>query len=200
MLIQNKNRVLIGIVSSFLLWYIVFLTNYFWSFWFRVTFASIVLAIFASISGARRIPPLKMGDVLKGLTSGLGLYLAFLLGFNMFRPYLFEGAVNVYTFREELPILVPSLLLLITSFCEEYFWRHYIQSSLVDLYDFRGVVIASLFYSAIHLPTLNVPLIAAALLAGFFWGIIYNHTGSLWIVVFSHIAWTELVFVFLPLA
>jgi membrane protease YdiL (CAAX protease family) len=46
---------------------------------------------------------------------------------------------------------------------------------------------------------MNVPLIAAALIAGLFWGILYQRTGSLLLVIASHLVWTELIFVFLPL-
>ena len=50
-----------------------------------------------------------------------------------------------------------------------------------------------------HAPTMNAPLILAAFIAGLFWGIVYQRTGSLWLVVASHLAWTELIFVLLPL-
>ena len=112
---------------------------------------------------------------------------------------VFVGAVNVYLFRSELPLVVPASLLLITSYCEEYFWRHYIQTALEDGKGLRAVILTSILYASIHIPTMNLPLVVAALIAGLFWGIIYKYTGSLWLVVFSHIAWTELIFVFLPL-
>ena len=50
----------------------------------------------------------------------------------------------------------------------------------------------------IYLAIVFLPL-AGALIAGLFWGLLYEYTESFWVVVFSHIVWTELIFVFLPL-
>jgi len=62
-----------------------------------------------------------------------------------------------------------------------------------------GVLSTTLAYALIHAPTMNAPLILAAAIAGLFWGLIYQRTGNLWLVVASHLAWTELIFVLLPL-
>lgn len=191
----------IGIALSFTLWYIVFLTEVFWSFWYRVTLASIILVTYAYLKKEdKQETDLNKGDILKGVASGLFLYTLFYVGFNLFRPLVEGGAMNVYMFRSELPLWLPGALLLITSFCEEYFWRYYIQNELVKTRKPYGIILTSILYAAIHIPTLNLPLIAAALIAGTFWGIIYSRTGSFWLVVFSHMVWTELIFVFIPLA
>ena len=202
--VQSKMRKLgvsqfLGIGLSFVLWYIVFLTEVLPSFWYRVTIASLVLAVYARKDSSDIPSKLKRKDIIWGLGSGLGLYASFYFGFNVFRSMVELGAVNVYLFRTELPLIIPAILLLITSYCEEYFWRHYVQTAIDDDHGLRGVIITSVLYASIHIPTMNLPLIAAALIAGLFWGIIYKYTGSLWLVVFSHIAWTELIFVFLPL-
>lgn len=193
--------VISGIALSFSLWYVVFITNILWSFWYRVTLASIILMTYAYMQKKDHLNlEFNAADILKGAISGLALYLLFYLGFNLFRPLVEGGATNVYVFRSELPLIVPASLLLITSFCEEYFWRYYIQREIVIKQGKYGIIITSLLYAAIHIPTLNLPLVMAALIAGLFWGIIYSKTGSLWLVVFSHIIWTELIFVFMPLA
>jgi membrane protease YdiL (CAAX protease family) len=114
-------------------------------------------------------------------------------------PFVSDGAVNVYRFRSELSLIIPAILLLITSFCEESFWRAFIQEYMFKLYGRFGIIITSLLYALIHLPTFNYPLVLAAFIAGLYWGLIYVYTDSFWVVVFSHIAWTELVFVFFPL-
>jgi membrane protease YdiL (CAAX protease family) len=196
----SKNWLITGVALSFSLWYVVFLTDYLWSFWYRVTLASLILMTFAFIKKEDkiRIKP-EVGESLIGIASGLALYLLFFFGFNLFRSLVEGGATNVYTFRSELPLWIPAFLLLITSFCEEYFWRYYIQNEVVKTQKNIGVYITSFLYAAIHIPTFNFPLIMAALIAGTFWGIIYSHTKSLWLVVFSHVVWTELIFVFLPL-
>lgn len=199
---MNKDsKVAAGVALSFTFWYLVFMTEILASFWYRVTVASIVLASYAYwVGGAELRNSLpRRKDVLFGLGSGVALYGLFVFGFNVFRSLVEGGASDVYLFRSELNLFIPGLLLLVTSFCEEYFWRHYVQTSLNDRLGFSGILLTTSLYSAIHLPTMNMPLVAAALIAGLAWGLLYRYTGSLWLVVFSHIAWTELIFVFLPL-
>lgn len=191
-------RTVIGIGLAFLIWYFVFLVDILASFWFRVTFGVIFLTVYAySETGLPENPSIK--ETILGLGLGILLYGLFFIGFTIFKPILVGGAEGVYVFREELPIIIPAMLLLVTSFCEEYFWRKYTQKKLKEVYGSRGIILTSILYASIHLATLNMSLVAAALIAGLFWGIIYEYTDSFWIVVFSHIAWTELIFVFLPL-
>ena len=198
---NRYTNVIIGVVLSFLLWYFVFLSDLLWSFWYRVTFTSIILSCYAYIVGKTSLSDVRLGrkDIIKGLGSGFALYGLFYIGFNVFKTLVAGGASNVYLYRSELPLFVPAMLLLATSFCEEFFWRHYIQTSIVERYGFKGILLTTALYSAIHLPTMNLPLVAAAFIAGIAWGLMYRYTGSLPLVVFSHIAWTELIFVFLPL-
>lgn len=190
-----------GVASSFVLWYLVFLSDYLWSFWFRVTVASLLLSLYAWFVGEADLKEVRLGkdDIIKGLGSGLALYGLFFIGFNVFRSQVAGGASDVYLFRSELPLFIPASLLLVTSFCEEYFWRYYVQTSISERYGLKGILLTAALYAAIHLPTMNLPLTAAAFIAGLAWGLLYRYTGSLWLVVFSHIAWTELIFVFLPL-
>jgi membrane protease YdiL (CAAX protease family) len=195
-----ERKVMVGVLAAFLLWYLVFLSDLFFSFWFRVTGAAITLALYAYWSKEnRRLTSPTIQEIIKGLLSGTLLYALFYFGFNVFRPLVAGGAANVYTFRAELPLIITSSLLLITSFCEEYFWRNYTQNSLVKTYGFTGIILTSILYAGIHVSTLNLPLVFAALIAGLAWGLLYEYTESIWVVVFSHIVWTELIFVFLPL-
>ncbi len=197
---RQDQRPIIGVALSFILWYIVFLMEILGSFWYRVTLASLILAVYAYLSvEGDQIITFQAMDALKGIAAGLALYASFFIGFNIFQQRLEGGAASVYMFRSDIPLIVPAVLLLVTSFCEEYFWRFYIQGTMVRKYERTGIVVTSILYAAIHLSTMNLPLTAAALIAGAFWGILYEYTGSLWLVVFSHIVWTEMVFVFLPL-
>jgi membrane protease YdiL (CAAX protease family) len=172
-----------------------------WSFWYRVTFSSLLLSCYAYYIGKASLKEVRFGtvDILKGLSSGFALYGLFYIGFNVFRSLVAGGAGNVYLYRSELPLFVPAMLLVVTSFCEEFFWRYYIQNNVFERYGFKGILLTTALYSAIHLPTMNLPLVAAAFIAGLVWGLMYRYTDSLPLVVFSHIAWTELIFVFLPL-
>ena len=197
MKIPNR-KVIIGIVLAYILWYFVFLVDTLNSIWYRVTFASLILTVYVNTDN--ELPSfISLSEVVYGLGSGILLYALFYIGFNLFRPLVAEGVFNVYLFRNELPLIFPAILLILTSFCEEYFWRGFTQKNLIETYGKSGVLITSILYASIHLPTFNFPLIMAALLAGLAWGILYEYTDSFWIIVFSHIAWAELIFVLLPL-
>jgi len=179
-------KVIFGLGLAFLLWYFVFLSNFLVSFWYRVTASSLILTVYAySNVGAPKTITL--------------LYGLFLFGFTVFKPFLEADANNVYVFRSELPMIIPAILLLITGFCEECFWRSYIQSNFTNLFGKTGILYTSILYALIHISTFNLGLVAAAFIAGLVWGVLYDQLDSFWIVVFSHIVWTELIFVFLPL-
>lgn len=194
----------LGVALAFFLWYIVFMTGILGSFWFRVTLASMTLATYAMIADKARmteiVGTISPTDIVHGVSSGCLLYAIFLLGFNILRPFVEGGASRVYLFRADATPFVVAFLLVITSVCEEYFWRGFTQRILSDAYNtWMGLAATTLAYALIHIPTFNVPLVAAAFLAGLFWAVLYERRRSLWLVIFSHIVWTELIFVILPL-
>ena len=199
---NEKQTLVFGFCVAFILWDFVFVTNYFNNFWIRITIASIALAFYTKILGKITINTILHFDLQKimiGFLSSVVLFLAFYLGFNLFKSFLEEGAGSVYALSTGSNPITVSMILLLTSFCEEYFWRGYIQNILIKYYKLSGLLLTSLGYAFIHIPTLNVPLIIAALIAGLFWGVIYYRTGSFEIVVLSHIVWTELIFVIFPI-
>jgi membrane protease YdiL (CAAX protease family) len=174
------------------------------SFWTRVTFSAILLAVYASLAERELISEaaesLRVEELAKGVVAGALLYAVFYLGYSVLRSFVEGGASNVYLFRLESPTAIIASSLILTSFCEEYFWRAYVQRRLTLKFGATtGVISTTLAYALIHAPTMNAPLILAAAIAGLFWGLIYQRTGSLWLVVASHLAWTELIFVLLPL-
>jgi membrane protease YdiL (CAAX protease family) len=199
---SEARHVFVGVCLSFVLWYVVFRTTILGSFWYRLTFASIILALYAVYFGKaidRGDHEIGLSVVMKGVVSGCFLYALFFVGYNVFKAFVESGASGVYLFRADSAIHVVALSLVITSFCEEFFWRRYIQAALIGSYGGTGLVFNTLLYACIHLPTGNPALVFAALIAGLFWGLLYEYTGSLWVAVLSHVVWTELVFVFLPL-
>ena len=199
---SEAKNVIAGIGLAFALWYVVFLSHILDSFWYRVTVASIILASYAAIFGrgvAGGAHEISVSVVLKGVVSGGFLYASFFVGYNVFRSSLESGASSVYLFRTDSPLYIAAVSLIITSICEEFFWRRYMQTALVESHGGTGLSLNALLYAFIHLPTGNLALVFAALIAGLFWGLLYEYTKSFWVVVFSHIVWTELIFVFLPL-
>ena len=195
---------MLGVGLAFALWSFTFLTGYMGSFWYRVTFSAIVLSVYAFIADRemmlREIRGFSIGDLVKGALGGIVLYTLFYVGYSVLRSFLEGGASNVYLFRLESPAIFIAFSLVITSFCEEYFWRAFIQRRLISSNGVTtGIAVSALAYALIHAPTMNAPLVLAALIAGLFWGILYQNTGSLWLVAASHLIWTELIFVVLPL-
>ena len=174
------------------------------SFWTRVTFSAILLAVYASLAEreliSEAVEGLRIEELAQGLVAGALLYALFYLGYSVLRSFVEGGASDVYLFRLESPTAIIASSLILTSFCEEYFWRAYVQRRLTLKFGATtGVISTTLAYALIHAPTMNAPLTLAAAIAGLFWGLIYQRTGSLWLVVASHLAWTELIFVLLPL-
>ena len=201
---SGTGRVIIGVALSFVLWAFTFLTGYMGSFWYRVTISAILLALYATVTEreiiSEAIRDFRVEELAKGFVTGAFLYAIFYLGYSMLRSFLEVGASNVYLFRLESPTIIIASSLILTSFCEEYFWRAYVQRRLtVNHGSTTGLFATTAVYALIHAPTMNAPLIVAALIAGIFWGLIYQKTGSFWLVVASHLVWTELIFFFLPL-
>ncbi len=199
---QGLGGQLIGVTFAFILWYIIFNTQFLGSFWFRITFATIILSIYSIVLSKYIVrdflSKIDYKMILKGIISGLLLYILFFIGFGTFKVFVFEGAKNVYFFRLDPYFFLSPILLLITSLGEEIFWRGYIQRALTNKFK-NGIIFTSIIYSLIHIPTQNFPLIFAALVAGLYWGFLYEKTGSLWLVISSHFIWTELIFVLFPL-
>ena len=201
---SGTGRVIAGVALAFSLWAFTFLTGYMGSFWYRVTISAVLLAIYATLAEremiSEAIKDFRVEELAKGVVTGALLYALFYVGFLMLRSFLEVGASDVYLFRLESPTIIIASSLILTSFCEEYFWRAYVQRGLTLSHgSLTGLLATALAYALIHVPTMNSPLIAAALIAGLFWGILYQRTGSLWLVVASHLVWTELIFVFIPL-
>ena len=199
---RMKVRVAGGIALSLILWTLLFNTTLLGNFWARLTaFVSILLAysIYNCRDVVRRLRP-SPPDLLIGVFSGLILYLLFWAGYNILSDLVSGGASAVYELASGVPLPLISLILVYTSVGEEVFWRGFIQDSLgKGLGRVNGLISATLAYSLIHLPTLNTPLILAALIAGGFWGALYLWRGALTPSIVSHIVWTELVFVLAPL-
>ncbi len=195
---------MVGVGLAFALWSFTFLTGYMGSFWYRVTFSAIVLSVYAFIADRemmlRVIGGFSIGELVKGALGGIVLYTLFYVGYSVLRSLLEGGASNVYLFRLESPTIFIASSLVLTSFCEEYFWRAFVQRRLIASNGVTtGIAVTTLAYALIHAPTMNAPLVLAAFIAGLFWGILYQRTGSLWLVAASHLIWTELIFVVLPL-
>ena len=138
-----------------------------------------------------------------GLLAAALLYGIFWLG-NLLARALFSfaagGIASVYGFKSGTSVVRVGLLIgLLIGPGEELIWRGAIQRALTErLGSVRGLLVATVLYAAVHLSSGNPMLILAALVCGFFWGYLYQRTGSLLLVIISHTAWDLTVFLFLP--
>ncbi len=187
---------------SIILWTLLFNTNLLGNFWIRLpVFVSILLSysIYIHRDLLRKLKP-RPPDIILGVFSGLILHLLFQVGYNLLSSFVSGGASRVYELAYGAPLYIIFLVLIYTSVGEEVFWRGFIQDVLeIRLGRVIGFISATLVYSMIHLPTLNIPLVLAALIAGALWGFLYLWRRTLLTPIISHIIWTELVFVLAPL-
>jgi len=200
----NTKKVAIGVALALVLWTFTFLTGHLGSFWHRVTISAIALAAYTTFADRqaleKELRDPEPSKLFLGVGAGILLYAIFFLGYSALRILVEEGATDVYLLNRESPVWLIASLLVVTSFCEEYFWRAFVQRRLMESHgSLPGLLVSTLAYALIHAPTMNAPLVAAAFIAGLFWALLYLRTRSLWLVASSHMIWTELVFVFLPL-
>lgn len=138
-----------------------------------------------------------------GLLSAAVLYLVFFVGNYLIRLILeFAGRdiSNVYAFKGDASSLrIGILMLLIIGPGEELFWRAYMQGNFSRRFGkINGFLLATAFYSLIHVATGNLVLILAALVGGIFWGWMYMKFRSVTMNILSHIIWDIAVFLVFP--
>jgi membrane protease YdiL (CAAX protease family) len=139
-----------------------------------------------------------------GLVSAALLYLVFMGAGALARQimgFASDQIDAVYTLKTGRSTwLMATLIALVIGPGEEIFWRGYLQRKLHSRYGVPGSAIAILAYAGAHIASLNLMLIAAALVCGIFWGVLYVRFKSIWLNIISHVAWDLAVFLLLPLS
>ena len=180
----------------------------FW-WWMGATQLVLLAAAYAPDAGAR----LALATDLRvhlfrkiwiGLLTAVVLYGIFWLGNHLVReclPQLAGHIGRLYHLKGDASTLRVVLLIgLVIGPCEELVWRGAIQRALTaQLGPVRGLFITTVLYATVHLSSGNPLLLLAALVCGLFWGVLFQRTGSLALVVISHTAWDLAVYVLLPL-
>jgi membrane protease YdiL (CAAX protease family) len=189
---------------AFFLWYVTFQVNAL-SFWDRISLSTVIL-LFISLSLGRSGMRLKpSGRALSvGVVSAILLYLFFWSGFQVLKgnSTFIQQVSSVYLLRTSGPSdLIFLLLLFPIGPAEETYWRGLIQKNLqAKMSGGAAIIVTSVLYSLIHLPTLNPSLIFVALVGGLVWGYLFKrYNNDLVPCLVSHILFDELVFVVLPL-
>ncbi len=139
-----------------------------------------------------------------GVASAVVLYAVFAAGRVLAtRLFPFAGTeiAGVYALRAGTPLLRVGLLIgLVIGPGEELFWRGFFQEwTGATTSRTYGFLLTVFLYTAVHVASGNVMLIAAAAICGLFWGWLYLRFRSPVLNMISHTVWDLLVFVVFPL-
>jgi len=184
-------------------WVLIFFVPPF-EFWIMLVASTLVLMLIAIFASGGRINVVLSAKLflLGALSAGL-LYELFFLGYDATRSIaLFNQGVNrIYALRLDEPTPIIALLLIFPiALGEELYWRGLIQRTLSDkLGRYAGLTLGSAAYCLVHTPTFNLPLILASLMIGLTAGGLYAVTKNLTAGIVSHVFWSLMIFVFLPL-
>ena len=194
------------LLLAFFFWFVTFSLQWF-NFWLSMCIAVSILTTLALQLGGN---PFSRRDwntraVFSGIAAAAALYAIFWLG-NSLSQLLFHFAkpqiASIYSIRNQGEAVVMALILLfITSPGEEIFWRGFVQRRLVQHFGARrGWLFASAVYAAVHIASGNFMLTMAALIAGLFWGWLYQREQNLVPCIVSHALWTVTIFIWLPIS
>lgn len=175
-------------------------------FWKVISGATLLLGVFGAnwaYPDTLAAPVQRWGVyLLLGVLAAAVLYAVFALGHRVALLFPFGAAQveGVYATRAQAsPGVIGALLLFPIGPGEELFWRAWVQRALMQRFGpWRGFTVTLLLYTAIHLPSLNLTLIAAAAVAGAFWGLLYMVVGHVGPGVISHALWDAAAFVWFP--
>jgi membrane protease YdiL (CAAX protease family) len=196
---------LIGtILLAAVLWYVTFYLT--WStFWIKISLSAATLAIISILLQTNSKDQLKFNSrsVILGLVSAAILYLIFWTAnkvTTILLPFADTQIGEIYGKGSGTPTWVIALLLFfITGPAEEIYWRGFLQKNLMLRFGaWQGWLLAVAIYAGVHIWSFNFMLIAAAGVAGAFWGFMYWQFGSLAPVIISHSIWSAVIFAVFP--
>ncbi|WP_234417328.1 MULTISPECIES: CPBP family intramembrane glutamic endopeptidase [unclassified Lysinibacillus] len=169
-------------------------------FWYLYAF-TLLVGIAVSLVAAKfedRIPTWQY--LLYGIGYGTVTYGIVKLG------YLSMGSTSTHEIAKFLKIYGPQnifhylLLIFIVAIGEEMFWRGYVQQQLKRFTSpLWAVFITALLFSLSLAISGFIPGAIAAIVVGLIWGALYEWKKSLPLIIVSHVVFTLLLFLVLPL-
>lgn len=185
---------------------------WFWSFylaagvfWYKIAASALLLALLSfKLQPAGRLRlAFNMRSIGLGLASAAALYLIFWAGkviSTAILPFATDQVAEIYHQGQGTSVWIIALLLfLVTSPCEEIYWRGFLQQRLMQRYGgLRGWFLATLLYAGVHVWSGNFMLIGAAGVAGAFWGALYWKLEDISPLIISHAIWSTFIFAVLP--
>ena len=202
-------KIYIAVSAAIILWFLMFSpwTAPHLNFWIMMSLSAVILSGLATwfFPGIWKtvIPGWK--DIALGVTISVMLWGIFWIGdkissmiFGFARPQV----DLIYGIKDGTSLWVLSaLLLFLIGPAEEIFWRGYIQKSIsTHTGADKALILTTVIYTLVHLPSFNFMLIMAAFTAGAVWGILYRiYPERLPAIVISHALWDAAVFVWFPI-
>jgi uncharacterized protein len=173
------------------------------NFWIKIGLS--VIAVFSySLVWQKPVIRFRGESIALGLLSAAVLYAIFFAGHHA-APYILPGAKSqvggIYSLGEGTSrVLTFLLLFFVTGPGEEMFWRGFLQDRMMKRWgDVTGFVVATLIYTGVHVFSLNLMLILAALVAGAFWGLLYLWKRDVLLQIVSHSVWSAVIFAVVPI-
>jgi membrane protease YdiL (CAAX protease family) len=202
---EYRPLALIGTVMlATVLWFVTFYLA--WAtFWIKISLSAATLAIISLLLQTNPKDHLKFNAraVILGLVSAAILYLIFWTAKKItatLLPFAGTQVGEIYGKGAGTPTWVIALLLFfITGPAEELYWRGYLQKNLMLRFGaWQGWLLGVAIYAGVHIWSFNFMLIAAAGVAGAFWGGMYWHFKTLAPVIISHSIWSAVIFAVFP--
>jgi uncharacterized protein len=195
---------IIYLALPILLWPIVFL-GFPNLFVYAMSVATLILAIFTLVMHKELIQWKKTKKyvpiILSGLMGAAILYFVFVAGAYLAGYFgLFSYVQLVYSMiYAQASKVVIFLLLALIGICEEIYWRGGVQAFAKKSRLFKNMpwLGTTIYYSLVHIPTLNPILVLAAFFVGLVTSLIADRYGIFGSMI-AHIAWIECIIIFLP--
>ncbi len=204
----NPLQMLLCLVIAVLLLAVTFIFKPF-NFWLCISITALILAGLAVLLGGNTIEKrhLDLEAVLIGVGAAVGLCLLFWAASWLLRlPFLSILQVNahlesLYALKTSAPLyLIIPVLLIITSPCEEIFWRGFVQRGITQSFGAtKGWLLSAVLYALVHIVSLNPLLVAAAFVTGLIWGFMYQKQHHIVSCIICHALWALVIFIVFPL-
>lgn len=203
-----KSKIFFRVLTAAVLWFAMFSpwTAPYLNFWYAMSCSAIILWLISARLTPDFLRSFHVGykDLAIGVSSAVVLWGVFFIG-DVVSSWMFNFAApqvsDIYSMKDNQDILFISLaLILVIGPAEEVFWRGYLQRMLTVKYGkYAAFVSTTLIYALVHVWSFNFMLIMAALVCGFFWGVLYMYRRSLMTNIISHALWDVAVFIIFPI-
>lgn len=202
-------KIIFTLILATILWTIMFspLTAPHVNFWWMMTGSACTLSLFATLfnKGWWKEVHITPANIALGVVIAVALWSVFWVGdklsqlmFNFARPQV----DLIYGMKDgESMWLLTALMLFLIGPAEEIFWRGYIQKQLSARWNPNiGFIATTAIYALVHAGSCNFMLTMAALVAGFFWGLLYRFFPERFAaIIISHAIWDVAVFIWFPI-